>query len=365
MCGLIIFVTGRRNPLCSGQTSRRAAHMSIHESSYGSDENGLIWGYHFQPGKPAQAITAAQAFGHWQHHGNLPPGEFIWLHFSLSNSSTEPWLRRCFKLPQAFYESLHAGPGATRLEPDNNCLVVVMHDVLFDLTFDSSSVAKCNVYVDPQFLISARLRPLRSLERLRSAVRDGEIFSSSVNLLAHLLGDQANVLMQVLRRSTARVDDIEDKLLASRVAFSRGELGSLRRVLVRLQRLLAPEPASFFRLVNRPPRWIRAEDITDLRQAAEEFSAAVGDTQALIERVKLLQEELAALVNEQTNRTLYVLTLVTVLALPINLVAGLFGMNVGGVPLAESNRGFSVVIGILMLLTCLLAYLALVRKRET
>lgn len=339
--------------------------MSIHETSYGSDENGLIWGYHFRPGQPAQTITASQAFDYFQRTGKLPNDEFIWLHFSLSNSSTEPWLRRCFKLPQAFYESLHSGPGATRLEPDNNCLVVVMHDVLFDLTFDTSAVAKCNIYVDPQFLISARLRPLRSLERLRSAVREGGIFSSSINLLAHLLEDQANVLMEVLRRSAARVDEIEDKLLASHVAFSRGELGSLRRVLVRLQRLLAPEPASFFRLVNRPPRWISPEDLTDLRQAAEEFSAAVGDTQALIERVKLLQEELAAQVNEQTNRTLYVLTLVTVLALPINLVAGLFGMNVGGIPLAENGRGFFVIIGVLLLLTCLLAYLALIRKRET
>jgi zinc transporter len=338
--------------------------MSIHKTSYGSDETGLIWGYHFQPGKPAQVITATQAFEYLRGDGGLPPSEFIWLHFSLSNSSTEPWLRHCFKLPQAFYESLHSGPGATRLEPDNNCLVVVMHDVLFDLTFDTSAVAKCNVYVDPQFLISARLRPLRSLDRLRSAVREGEIFSSSVNLLAHLLGDQANVLMEVLRRSTARVDDIEDKLLASRLAFSRGELGSLRRVLVRLQRLLAPEPASFFRLVNRPPRWIGPEDISDLRQAAEEFSAAVSDAQALIERVKLLQEELSAQITEQTNRTLYVLTLVTVLALPINMVAGLFGMNVGGIPLADNGGGFFVVIGILLVLTSLLAYLALIRKRD-
>ena len=41
-----------------------------------------------------------------------------------------------------------------------------------------------------------------------------------------------------------------------------------------------------------------------------------------MERVKLIQEELGALVNEQTKRTLFLLTFVTVLALPINLIAG-------------------------------------------
>ena len=42
---------------------------------------------------------------------------------------------------------------------------------------------------------------------------------------------------------------------------------------------------------------------------------------------KSLQEEIAANLNEQSNRTLFTLTVVTVLALPINIIAGFFGMN--------------------------------------
>ena len=53
------------------------------------------------------------------------------------------------------------------------------------------------------------------------------------------------------------------------------------------------------------------------------------DLTALQERIKLLQEEIAAQVGEQTNRSLFTLTVVTVLALPINIIAGLLGMNVG------------------------------------
>jgi zinc transporter len=127
-----------------------------------------------------------------------------------------------------------------------------------------------------------------------------------------------------MRKSTKRVNPLEERLLAKRVSVSRTELGSLRRMLVRLQRLLAPEQTAFFRLLSRPPHWIKEEELQNLHQAAEKFSIAISDTAALVERVKQLQEELAALVNEQTNRTLFVLTIVTVLALPINFVAGLF-----------------------------------------
>lgn len=104
-----------------------------------------------------------------------------------------------------------------------------------------------------RIVISARLRPLRSVDRLRGSVKVGHSFRSSAELLAHLLQDQASVLGDIVRDSSARIDLIEDKLLANRIPLGRRELAALRRTLVRLQRLLAPEPAALFRLLNRPP----------------------------------------------------------------------------------------------------------------
>jgi zinc transporter len=194
-------------------------------------------------------------------------------------------------------------------------------------------------------------------------VQSGHVFRSPVEILARLLRDQASVLVDIVRKTKKQVGPMEDQLLAKRISVSRAELGSLRRMLVRLQRLLAPEPAAFFRLLSRPPDWIAEDELHNLQQAAEKFSMAISDTTALVERVKQLQEELAALVNEQTNRTLFLLTVVTVLALPINLVAGLFGMNVGGIPLAQHRYGFFLVLAPLLVLTALLAFWGLTKRR--
>ena len=112
------------------------------------------------------------------------------------------------------------------------------------------------------------------------------------------------------------------------------------------------------------PSWLTDFDTRELKEAAEEFSVAVGDSAALAERVKLLQEELAASVNEQTNRTLTVLTIVTVLALPINLTSGLFGMNVGGIPFSDNPLGFEIIASILIGTTLSLAYLVFLRNKD-
>ncbi|RYG13296.1 MAG: magnesium transporter CorA, partial [Burkholderiales bacterium] len=130
----------------------------------------------------------------------------------------------------------------------------------------------------------------------------------------------------------------------------------LRRVLVRLQRLLAPEPGALFRLLRLPPQWISEHDLEELRQATEEFSLTIRDMSELKERIKLLQEEIAAQVSEQTNASVFTLTMVTVLALPINIVAGLLGMNVGGIPMAGSAEGFPVIVGIILVFTAFAAW---------
>lgn len=65
----------------------------------------------------------------------------------------------------------------------------------------------------------------------------------------------------------------------------------------------------------------------------------------------LLQKEMAAPVGEQTRRNLFALTRVTVLALPINITTGFFGMNVGGTPLAENGHGVAIVVLLVVVIT--------------
>src|SRR5438876_368094 len=132
------------------------------------------------------------------------------------------------------------------------------------------------------FVLNQPAQPISS----EAAVEAVQVFRSPIEVLSRLFRDQASVLVDIVRKSTKRVDPMEQRLLAKRISVSRSELGSLRRMLVRLQRLLAPEPAAFFRLLSRPPDWIAEEELQNLQQAAEKFSTAISDTAALVERVQ-------------------------------------------------------------------------------
>jgi zinc transporter len=338
--------------------------MNISVLTYGAERTGLICGFVFAPGKPGRPVDSAEALAGLHGEGPPPPDEFAWLHFDLGSGATEKWIRDHLHAPEPFFEALVDGALSTRIEHVEGWLVAVVNDVLFDFAFGASHIATLRLCVGPRMIISARRKPLRSIDHLRASVKRGESFGAPVEILGHLLHDQVEVLVQIVRDATARVDQIEDTLLADRLEPQRVNLGAARRVLVRLQRLLAPEPAALFRLLNRRPEWIDETQVQILREATEEFSVALNDMSSLLERIKLLQEEIAAQVNQQNNRSLFLLTVFTVLALPINIVAGLFGMNVGGIPLNQDERGFWVIVGIVLAFTVPALWIVLRRRRE-
>lgn len=86
-----------------------------------------------------------------------------------------------------------------------------------------------------------------------------------------MVNDQGNMQVRVWPDATLQADGTEDSLLQHK----RGDLGKLRRVLVRLQQLLVPEPGASFRLLRPPPRWINGHDTDELRQSpSREFGLA-------------------------------------------------------------------------------------------
>jgi zinc transporter len=327
-------------------------------TSYGPERSGLVYGYSF----------ADDGIGHPIHTEDSPArlvdcrqsgSGFVWLHFDGAHTSTRSWLGQNLDLPEEFLVILNESSRSTRVELLDHGLVAVLNDVVYNPQANASNqAATLWVCAGRNFLVSVRSRPLRSVDRLRTAVNAGEQFRSPFALLVHLLRDQADVLVGIIRDTSGWVDELEDSFLQDRLP-NRNALGTLRRDLVRLQRLLAPEPGALFRMLNRPPDWVRADEAQDFRQATEEFSVVLRDMAGLQERIKLLQEEIVAHIGERTNRTVFVLTAVTVIALPINLTAGLLGMNVGGVPFNQHPAGFWIILGLLVVTTIVAGWLVL------
>lgn len=216
---------------------RSGLPMQGRETQYGSDSSGLICGFVFSDISVGRAIDAAEALDWLQLPAEERANQFIWLHFNLSNVLAQKWMRGKLLLTDAFFDALSDDSRSTRIENAKGSLIPVINDVVYDFSFALSEISTLWLTVQPEMLVSARVRPLRSIDRLRQTVRQGCEFGSPVALLIHLLHDQGDEMQQIVRKASMQVDGIEDSLLAGSLGQNRADLGRLRRVFVRLQRL--------------------------------------------------------------------------------------------------------------------------------
>ncbi|MGC2577122.1 MAG: CorA family divalent cation transporter [Terrimicrobiaceae bacterium] len=107
-----------------------------------------------------------------------------------------------------------------------------------------------------------------------------------------------------------------------------------------------PRPPS---LAYRSPAWWSDKDAADLRSSIERLEGLSLDLESIQERARLLQEEIGGRTVEATNLNLYIVSLFTAIFLPLNLITGIFGMNVAGLPWLENPGGFLWVTCVMVL----------------
>lgn len=96
--------------------------------------------------------------------------------------------------------------------------------------------------------------------------------------------------------------------------------------------------------------WLQESDRSRLREIADRTSRYVEDLDSARDRAAVTQEELNSRLSEGTNQKMYVVALVAAIFLPLGLLTGLLGINVGGIPGAENRISFALVCALLLVL---------------
>ena len=74
------------------------------------------------------------------------------------------------------------------------------------------------------------------------------------------------------------------------------------------------------------------------------------DRDSARDRAAVSQDELNSRLSEQMNHTMYVLSIVAAVFLPLGLFTGLLGINVGGIPGTEDPWAFLIVCVLLVVI---------------
>ncbi|TIV26014.1 MAG: magnesium transporter CorA, partial [Mesorhizobium sp.] len=196
-------------------------------------------------------------------------------------------------------------------------------------------------------LVGARKQPLESVDKIRKLVESGtRKFRTPAELIEAVMGQSLDGMAAELDKMGNTLDGIEDRIVCNAWHNERQALVDARRQLVLIHRQMATL-TSLFRHLDHSHRNELPDPINDMATRLSHRAHTLHhDGEQLQARTRLLQDELMAKLTEQSNQLLYILSVMTAVLLPTTIISGLFGMNVGGVPLVDTPHGFWVVTAI-------------------
>lgn len=299
------------------------------------DDEGLVSAFLLRPDCAAVCLDSKAL--------NFAAGDddgVLWLHFNLTDARARHWLSNWKNLPPAALDTLLATDTRMRMEPSGHGIAGVLGDLYYDFVDAGEGLGLLRFYLDDRFVVTGRRHPLKSVENLRQDLLNRLCLDGAAHLIVHLLEHLAEAFAAAVADLVETTDRLEDRVLSTRFRGEGTELVRLRQVMTRLRRHIEAERRALVAVLPHLPDWWSETDRGRLRKELERLDTIAQDLQFSYDRARLLQEEIAGRISVSTNRNLYFLSIVTTIFLPITLITGIFGMNVGGVPWLEAPLGF-------------------------
>ncbi|CAL5009864.1 unnamed protein product [Urochloa decumbens] len=174
---------------------------------------------------------------------------------------------------------------------------------------------------------------------------DNPVPTTVSNLLVHVLGTHVDHVHDIVTRLEMDLDAIELQLdkgghFMRKLLLDGRRFPKMHLDLQRLLQVVSHGEQVFPRVKEKcaSKSWFSTGDIAALEDLIGRLRRLKENLGFITSRVTTLQASLDSWQSEQINKSLYYLSFLSIVFLPLSIVTGVFGMNVGGVPWTEQNK---------------------------
>ena len=273
---------------------------------------------------------------------------WLWIHLDRTNRETEHWLRDSAGLEPLVIEALLEEETRPRCVSIGDGLLVILRGVNLNVGANPEDMVSIRVWVDAGRVITLRNRRLMAVQDLRDKIEKGDAPATPGTLLIDIAAYMIDRMGPVLTDLNDAVDELEENVLEAPGHELRTRLSKIRRQAISLRRFLAPLREVFSRLYADRTPLFNDMNRNHLREITDQLTRYIEELDSARDRAAITQEELAGRMADAMNKNMYVLSIVAGIFLPLGLLTGLLGINVGGIPGTENNWAFTIVCLILV-----------------
>jgi magnesium transporter len=289
-----------------------------------------------------------------------------WINIEHPRSVDRAWLEEHFGFHPLDYEDVFSRNQRPKVDEYDDYLFIVLHFPAYDKIVGRLNAAELDVFVGPDYVVTLPNQPIQPLEylfercRTREDVRE-QLFSKGPGyLLYKIVDDCVDASFPMLRKMGNKLERLEDDIFeGDRSAEIVRDISNVKQEIINFRRVVRPQ-RSALKDLEATKRYI-PDDLEiyfdDINDASERIWDMLENYKEVVEALESTNE---AVLSHQLNDTFRILTAISVIVLPLTLIASIWGMNTR-VPGEESHVGFFVVAGVMVVV--LVATIALFKRR--
>src|SRR3954449_2945897 len=266
----------------------------------------------------------------------LAAGDLTWMHLERVDPDVVGELRERFGWHALDVEDVLSKRQRPKVDDyvEEGYLFVVLHFPVYDSSIGRLNAAELDVFLGPDYLVTPPTVELLPVTRLfRRCTEDEELrarlFSKgSGRLLYEVLDDLFDYCFPILDKIGHKLDVIEDDMFEGLSSEVVRDISNVKQEIISYRKIIKPERTTL-RLLERRIESFLPEELElyfdDIVDASERVWDILDNYKEVVEALEDTNE---SVISHRQNDVLRILTVFSVVLLPLTLITGFFGMNV-------------------------------------
>jgi magnesium transporter len=236
---------------------------------------------------------------------------------------------------------------------DEGYLFAVLHFPFYDKQVQRLNAAELDIFIGHDYVVTMPNRELHPVTRLFARCQEDDLFRQQLfargsgRLLYEVLDDLFDYCFPILDKIAHKLDVIEDEMFEGASQEVVRDISNVKQEIISYRKIIKPE-RSTLRVLERRVEAFLPEELElyfdDIVDAAERIWDLLDNYKEVVEGLESTNE---SVISHRQNDVLRLLTVFTVIVLPLTMLTGVFGMNVA-FPGEGTREAFWVIVAVLV-----------------
>src|SRR3989440_727944 len=282
--------------------------------------------------------------------------EVRWINIERPGPLDRAWLEEHFEFHPLAYEDVSSRNQRPKIDDFGDYLFIVLQFPIFDKKVGRLNAGELDIFIGPDFLITLPNQPLPPVEYLFERCRSSgeareQLFSRGLGyLLYKIVDDSIDYCFPMLRKMGNKLDRVEEEIFLEQAGEEIvRDISNVKQEIINFRKIIRPQ-RQVLRDLEKVKRRFLAEEhelyFDDVVDASERIWDMLENYKEVVEA---LEETNESVITHRLNNILRILTVFSVVFLPLTLISGIWGMNVR-VPGEGHIHAFYIILGVMLAL---------------